>query len=82
MYQVEHDELFASVRKNDVLNNGEYMAKSTLLAILGRMATYTGQKVSWEQAMNSAEDLSPSGYDWNANPPPSEIAIPGMTKVV
>jgi predicted dehydrogenase len=82
MYQVEHDELFASVRKNDVLNNGEYMAKSTLLAILGRMATYTGQKVTWEQAMNSAEDLSPSGYDWNATPPPSEIAIPGMTKLV
>ena len=82
MYQVEHDELFASIRKEDVLNNGEYMAKSTLLAILGRMATYTGQKITWEQAMNSAEDLSPSGYDWNAKPPPSEIAIPGMTKLV
>lgn len=82
MYQVEHDELFASVRKNDVLNNGDYMAKSSLLAILGRMATYTGQKVTWEQAMNSAEDLTPSSYDWNGVPPPSEIAIPGMTKLV
>lgn len=82
MYQVEHDELFASVRKNDVLNNGDYMAKSTLLAVLGRMATYTGQKVTWEQAMNSAEDLTPSSYDWNGTPPPSEIAIPGSTKLV
>jgi predicted dehydrogenase len=82
MYQVEHDELFASVRKNEVLNNGDYMAKSTLLAVLGRMATYTGQKITWEQAMNSAEDLSPSSYDWNGTPPPSEIAIPGMTKLV
>jgi predicted dehydrogenase len=82
MYQVEHDELFAGVRKNDLLNNGDYMAKSTLLAILGRMATYTGQKVTWEQAMNSAEDLTPSSYEWNATPPPSEIAIPGMTKLV
>ena len=81
MYQVEHDELFASIRQENVLNNGDYMAKSTLLAILGRMATYTGQKITWEQAMNSAEDLSPSGYDWNAQPPPSEVAIPGMTKL-
>ena len=83
MYQVEHDELFAGVRKNDVLNNGEYMAKSTLLAVLGRMATYTGQKVTWEQAMNSAEDLTPTSYDFkNGTPPPSEIAIPGSTKIV
>lgn len=82
MYQVEHDELFAGVRKNNVLNNGDYMAKSTLLAIQGRMATYTGQKVSWEQAMNSAEDLTPSSYDWNGTPPPAEIATPGQTKVV
>lgn len=81
IYQIEHDELFGGVRKNKVINNGDYMSKSTLLAILGRMATYTGQKVSWEQAMNSAEDLTPSGYDWNATPPISEIAIPGMTKL-
>jgi predicted dehydrogenase len=82
MYQVEHDELFGGIRKNELLNNGEYMANSTLLAILGRMATYTGQKVTWEQARNSAENLTPSSYDWNGTPPPSEIAIPGMTKLV
>jgi myo-inositol 2-dehydrogenase / D-chiro-inositol 1-dehydrogenase len=64
------------------MNNGEYMSKSTLLAILGRMATYTGQRVTWESAMNSQEELSPSSYDWNAQPPPSEIAIPGQTKLV
>ena len=46
------------------------------------MATYTGQKVTWEQAMNSQEDLSPSGYDWNAAPPVQEVAIPGTTKLV
>ena len=82
IYQIEHDVLFSGVRKNEVTNNGDYMSKSTLLAILGRMATYTGQKVTWEQAMNSAEDLTPSSYDWNGTPPPSEIAIPGMTKLV
>ena len=80
--QVEHDELFASIRDGSPINNGDYMSKSTLMAIMGRMATYTGQKITWEQAFNSQEDLSPSGYDWNAQPPPAEIAIPGQTKLV
>lgn len=82
VYQIEHDEFFASIRKNEPMNNGNYMSKSTLMAIQGRMATYTGQKVTWDQAMNSREDLTPSGYTWDATPPPSEIAIPGMTKLV
>jgi predicted dehydrogenase len=82
VYKIEHRELFGSIRRDDFINNGEYMSKSTLMAILGRMATYTGQKVTWEEAMNSAEDLSPSGYTWDAQPPVSEIAIPGITKVV
>jgi len=81
-YQIEHDELFASIRKGEPLNNGEYMSKSTLMAILGRMATYTGQKVTWEQALNSQEDLSPASYAWDAAPPVSEIAVPGLTKLV
>ena len=57
IYQTEHDELFASIRTGKPINNGEYMCKSTLLAILGRMATYTGTQITWEQAMNSKEDL-------------------------
>ena len=59
LYQTEHDELFASIRSGKPINNGEYMAKSSLLAIQGRMATYTGQTVTWDQAMNSTEDLTP-----------------------
>jgi len=80
--QTEHDELFASIRSGKALNNGDYMSKSTLLAILGRMATYTGQAITWEDAMNSKEDLSPESYDWNAKPPVSVVAIPGMTKFI
>lgn len=81
-YQTEHDKLFASIRNGEPINNGEYMSKTTLMAIMGRMATYTGQKITWEQAMESQEDLSPSSYDWNAQPPPAEIAMPGITKLV
>ena len=80
-YQTEHDEMFAGIRSGKPLNNGEYMAKSTLLAILGRMATYTGQLVTWEQALNSKEDLTPPAYCWGAAPE-AKIAIPGVTKVV
>ncbi len=82
IYQTEHDELFASIRKGQPINNGDYMCKSTLMAIMGRMATYTGQQITWEQALNSKEDLSPDGYTWNSNPPPSPIAVPGVTKFV
>ena len=80
--QTEHDELFASIRSGQPINNGDYMAKSTLMAILGRMATYTGQKITWEEALNSQETLSPARYDWDAAPPKSEIAIPGVTKLI
>ena len=48
-------------------------------AILGRMAAYTGQEVTWEMALNSKEDLSPARYDWDAAPPPSAVAVPGQT---
>ncbi len=80
MYQVEHDELFASIRAGRPINNGDYMAKSTLLAIMGRMATYTGQEVTWEQAMESTEDLSPKAYAWGPAPEVT-IAVPGVTEL-
>lgn len=79
MYQVEHDELFAGIRAGKPLNNGEYMAQSTLLAIMGRMASYTGQEITWEQAMNSQQDLTPEAYEWGPAPK-VEIAIPGLTR--
>ena len=58
------------------------MCKSTLLAVMGRMATYTGQQITWEMALNSKEVLSPSKYAWDGNPPPSPMATPGQTKFV
>jgi len=78
-YQTEHDELFASIRSGKPINNGVYMANSTLLAIMGRMATYTGRAITWEQAMNSKEDLTPPKYDWGEMPTPP-VAMPGLTK--
>ena len=82
MYQTEHDELFASIRNGKPINNGEYMAKSTLMAIMGRMAAYTGQEITWEMALNSKEDLSPNRYAWDGQPPAALIAVPGQTRFV
>lgn len=82
LYQQEHDELFASIRSGRPINNGEYMAKSTLLAIMGRMAAYTGKQITWEQALNSKEDLSPPAYDWDVKLPDPPVAVPGVTKFV
>jgi predicted dehydrogenase len=82
IYQTEHDELFASIRNGGPMNNGEYMARSSLLAIMGRMAAYTGQEITWEMAVNSRENLSPDRYDWDGTPPVQRIAIPGQTAFV
>lgn len=80
MYQAEHDELFAAVRSGKPINNGDYMAKSTLLAIMGRMAAYTGQQVTWDMALHSKEDLTPPRYDWAVELPDPPAAVPGVTK--
>ena len=79
MYQVEHDELFASIRSGKPIDNGDYMTKSTLLAMMGRMAAYTGQMITWDMAMNSQEDLSPPRYEFGSLPVPS-VAVPGVTR--
>ncbi len=81
MYQKEHDELFAALRKGTPINNGERMTTSTMLAIMGRMAAYTGQQITWEQALNSKEKLGPpEPLDWKASFKPSGMPLPGVTK--
>jgi predicted dehydrogenase len=79
MYQNEHDELFASIRKGEPINNGDYMTQSTLMAIMGRMSTYTGQVITWEMAMSSKEDLTPPKYEFG-DLPVAPVAHPGVTK--
>jgi hypothetical protein len=82
MYQKEHDLLFAAIRKNQPMNDGKRMATSTLLALMGRMAAYTGREVTWDQALNSQEKLIPDHLDWNGSLAVSPLAQPGVTKLV
>jgi predicted dehydrogenase len=81
MYQTEHDELFASIRAGKPINNGENAASSTLLAIMARMAAYTGQVITWEMALNSKEDLSPAQYAWG-EAPIRPVPRPGVTRFI
>ncbi|MFA6564086.1 MAG: Gfo/Idh/MocA family oxidoreductase [Verrucomicrobiia bacterium] len=80
MHQTVHDDMYASIRAGEPINDGERMAHSTLAAIMGRMAAYTGQEITWEMAMNSKEQLVPDTLDWNAPLPVAPMARPGGTK--
>jgi hypothetical protein len=81
MYQQEHDELFASIRKQTPINDGVWMARSTGLALMARMAAYTGQVVTWEQMLASKQKLGPEKYEFGAAPAVS-VAVPGKTQLV
>jgi predicted dehydrogenase len=82
MYQNEHNALFASIRAGKPLNNGDYMTQSTLVGIMGRMATYTGGLITWDMVLKSKEDLSPPKYDWDVSLAVPPVAVPGKTKFV
>lgn len=83
-YQTQHNELFASIRKGKPMNDGQMMANSTMVAILGRMVGYSGQTITWDEAMNSNQTLGPQPeqYSWNLKYSSPEVAIPGVTKVL
>ena len=77
----EHADLIASIRAGKPLNETRQVAESCLSAIMGRMSTYTGQEVSWEQALNSQEDLMPAKLEFGPLPVPP-VAVPGKTQLV
>jgi predicted dehydrogenase len=88
-YQVEHEELFAAIAKGEFINDLENGAKSTMTAIMGRMATYSGQELSWDEVLNSDIKLAPDEMTWASDAPVKpdangfyDIAVPGVTKVI
>jgi predicted dehydrogenase len=87
-YQNEHVELFAAIAKGEYkFADAENGAKSTMTSILGRMATYSGQVVEWDKALNCGLNLQPTAYTWDTLPqslPDAngnyKVAVPGVTK--
>ncbi|MBY0229888.1 MAG: Gfo/Idh/MocA family oxidoreductase [Gemmataceae bacterium] len=78
-YIQEHTDLIESIRKGEPINELKNVAESTLTAIMGRMSAYTGQKITWEQALNSKEVLMPEGLAWDMKLPTPPVAMPGKT---
>jgi predicted dehydrogenase len=81
MYQTEHDEFFAGLRSGKYLNDCDWMIQSTLMGIMGRMAAYTGQEITWEEALNAKESLVPEKLDWKMKLDIQPMAVPGTTKL-
>ncbi len=89
-YQTEHDELFEAIGKGQYkFADAENGAKSSMTSVLGRMATYSGQVIEWDKAINSGLDIMPKEFSWTAAPPivPNAdgfypIATPGKTKYI
>jgi len=80
-YLQEHTDLIEAIRAGKPLNELKNVAESTLTAIMGRMSAYTGKAVTWEQALNSSEDLMPTQLTWGKLPLPA-VATPGQTQLV
>ncbi len=83
MYQVEHDDLFKSIRNGNFINDGDRMIHSTMMAIMGRMSAHTGQLITWEQAMAANEDLyvNEGGLSWDESYEPHPVPTPGITEI-
>jgi len=81
MYLLEHMALMKSIREGKPINNGDYMCKSTLMAIMGREAAYSGQVIKWDDAIASDLKLGPDKPDWGPAPE-VEIPMPGQYKFI
>ncbi len=77
-YVQEHIDLQEAIRTGKPVNEGVRVAESTLTAIMGRMAAYTGKVVTWDEAMNSTLDLMPAVMEFTSLPV-APVAIPGKT---
>ena len=88
-YQQEHDDLFTAIRQNKEYSEAVYGAESTMTAILGRMAAYSGKEIDWSKALASKIELLPETLSFDAQPKvlpgPDGLyqrAIPGQTEVL
>ena len=81
MYVVEHQHLYRAIRAGEFHNDGDRMVNSTLAGIMGRLSAYTGQEVTWEQALNSKIQLVPDNMSWDMKLPIEPLPVPGKTKL-
>lgn len=76
MYQTQHDELFKAIKEKQIINDGDFMVTSTLMAIWGRLSAYSGRTLSYEEVIHSKEVLGPSVEDYHWEMKIDELPIP------
>jgi myo-inositol 2-dehydrogenase/D-chiro-inositol 1-dehydrogenase len=88
-YKQEHKEFFAAIRSGKPINSGNYMAKSTMVAVLGQMVCYTGRQLGWKKAYDADFAFEPRQCDFNTEPPVKPgadglypVAVPGKTHLI
>jgi predicted dehydrogenase len=79
-YVLEHVDLVASIRAGKPLNEGKQVAYSTLSAIMGREAAYTGQVIEWDTLLNAKQDIVPANVGFGTLKVPN-VPMPGQTKL-
>ncbi|QXD30698.1 Gfo/Idh/MocA family protein [Candidatus Pelagisphaera phototrophica] len=78
----EYKDTLDAIRSGNTINEGKRIAQSTMTAILGRMAAYTGRNLSWDWAMNASKlDLTPKEWKFGDHAI-APVAVPGVTKLV
>jgi len=82
MYVNEHVLMYDALRKGQPVYDGDWMCHSTLMGIMGRMACYTGKRISWKHMLESQEDLAPDDLKWDSAFDPGPLPQPGITKPV
>jgi predicted dehydrogenase len=82
MYDSEHKALFSAIRSGKVINNGDYMCKSTLMGIMARESAYSGKSITWDEILDSKQDLTPKeGYVWGKKAV-DPVAVPKEYKFI
>lgn len=82
-YQQEHKDLVDSIRAGDPIVELKETADSSMTAVLGRVAAYTGQNVTWDFLTKESQlDLFPSDFNFEGPRPEPQYAIPGQTKLI
>lgn len=90
-YKIEHRELFKAIRSGKTINNGDYMARSTLVTIMGQISCYTGKEVTWDEISKSDFYYPPKPEDCHRDMEPPvkpgpdgiyPVYIPGKTKLI
>ena len=80
-YQLEHVEIIQSIRNGKPVNEAKQVAESTLTAIMGREAAYSGREIKWDELMKSEQDFTLDKYELG-DLPISPVPMPGTYKFV